>query len=491
MRPENALSPPYGTASLMPFQKPAQARKTGLLTRCDAAEFAAFGRSCPAQMRERAPIFLRTTGSGGVVPVVQALLLPRADELRICIVADIATAFFVTQSTTANVPAVAATGAAVPNALDAVFAALLQQLTQDVSVVPPLPANDLGQATNIDTPSAVQTDPSLQSTPQAPFDSSTLIALLQKAGPTGAVEQPVVSTPADTTNAGVPPNSDASSQAALPAQGAQVSDEIPAADPLVPVATQPTPSVQPQSGDALGDANAVPTNVVKPADPQVLASVAAGSPAQPQPGDAVPASAIKPAADPKSPVDAGLTPAVQPPSDNSDTSSAPDTKPAAKDAQKPASDADAAVALILTQQMQVAVPLQTIPSQQQSTASDTASAVATATAGAKPSTPAPAKDSKASSATAANQPQRGTDTAQAANATDRPQGKTDAAQATASSTTAISRPCLAKGNLPPRASSPPRSSARDSSSARSRCSALALTRRTFSSRFKIISNRCR
>ena len=51
MMPSATLSPPHGIASLMPSQKSAQARKMRPLTRFDTAEFAAFGRSCPAQMR--------------------------------------------------------------------------------------------------------------------------------------------------------------------------------------------------------------------------------------------------------------------------------------------------------------------------------------------------------------------------------------------------------------------------------------------------------
>jgi len=96
-------------------------------------------------------------------------------------VTDIATALSVTKTTTANVPTGAT--AAVPSALDAVFAALLQQLAPDASVAPPSPANDLGQAGNDNIGPAAQADASPQNAPQTAFDSSTLMALLQNSNP--------------------------------------------------------------------------------------------------------------------------------------------------------------------------------------------------------------------------------------------------------------------------------------------------------------------
>ena len=264
--------------------------------------------------------------------VVRALLLSIADELRIGIVADIATALSVTKATTANAPAGAANGAAVPSALDAVFAALLRQLAPDPIVVPS-PANDPGQPASDSATPLVQTDPSPQSAPQAPFDSSTLIALLQNAGPLSAPADEAPQTPAPDGN----------------------------------VIAKPAPK---------STAEQEPDVAVALKDPQA-------APSQPQSGD--PAREAKSAFSPET----NLASATLTKTDNADTVRTDEPKPVAKTASKDLPDANTAI-VILSQ----AVPQQAAPPQQQSAASDAASAITIAASGGKPAASAPSKDGK-------------------------------------------------------------------------------------------------
>jgi len=92
--------------------------------------------------------------------LVRALLWPMAEELRIGIVADIATVTAMTKTTASNVQAGLTAGANLPGGLDALFGVLLQQLAQ-----PAAPANDSALPVTANDITNAQTDP--QTAPQA------------------------------------------------------------------------------------------------------------------------------------------------------------------------------------------------------------------------------------------------------------------------------------------------------------------------------------
>ena len=309
---------------------------------------------------EQTPISRRTTVCGDAVVVVRALLLPIADELRIGIVADIATAISMTKATTASASAGVTTGG--PGALDAGFAALLQQLAPDASVTPSsiMPANDLDQAGKDNVAPAAQTDPSPQSTPQAAFDSSALIALLQNTG----LQQPTTNAVSTTD----PRPSGAAGEMATP-----VTAGTKAAEPALQDGTASRPAI---TVLLLQDAQA-------PAAPSL-------SPSSGPPRESKSDSEISAEPDRAS--------ATQLQTDNAAALPADATKPTAKNASNEVPDANSAIAMLSQ-----AVPQQTAPSQQQSTVSDAATAIATATAGAKPAAPASANGCKAASAREADQ----------------------------------------------------------------------------------------
>ena len=95
----------------------------------DAAEFAAGGRSCPAPRRHAAPrtsICRKRFAFPEVL--VRALLRPKAEQLRIGIVADIAAVTVMTKATASSVQMHEAAGAKVPQ--NTPFGVLLLQLAQ-------------------------------------------------------------------------------------------------------------------------------------------------------------------------------------------------------------------------------------------------------------------------------------------------------------------------------------------------------------------------
>jgi len=119
--------------------------------------------------------------------LVRALLWPMAEELRIGIVADIATVTAMTKAAVSNVQANLTAGANVPGSLDTLFGVLLQQLAQ-----PATAAIDSGHPAASNNTANAQTDPVPQTDPQAfrqtPQDVSPLIGLLQNAGPQPTVQ---------------------------------------------------------------------------------------------------------------------------------------------------------------------------------------------------------------------------------------------------------------------------------------------------------------
>ena len=258
--------------------------------------------------------------------LVRALLWPMAEELRIGIVADIATVTAMTKAAALNLQSNLTAGANLPGGLDALFGVLLQQLAQ-----PAAPANDSGQPVAANDITNSQTDPQTepQAARQTPQALSNLIALLQN-----AVPQQTAATGAP---AGTVPNQPANDAAAFVLQPQIQTAPFPSrTDGATPV-TDPSTAAAPTASDA----------AVK-SDPKSAADVIAQS-TQPQ-SDGVPAADS---------VIAAPAPAAQP---------APqvvrekNVKPAAKDDQKKAADTapsadpsiapDANLVTALIQQMQ-------------------------------------------------------------------------------------------------------------------------------------------
>ena len=154
-----------------------------------------------------------------ITVVVRALLWPKAEELRIGIVADIATATARTKATAVNAQTNAAAGANSPDGPDAPFGVLLQQLAQPATAADPA-GRPVAQTGPQDEPQASR---------QTSQDISNMIALLRS----DALQQ---SQTATSQSGGAALVMDPSSGAALDA--AATNDPISTADAVPQFAAQ-------------------------------------------------------------------------------------------------------------------------------------------------------------------------------------------------------------------------------------------------------------
>jgi flagellar hook-length control protein FliK len=240
-----------------------------------------------------------------------------AEERRIGIVADIATVTAMTKATALNAQTTAAAGAKAQGGADAPFDVLLQLMTLSAA-----PANDAGQPTalNDNADTDTQTDSASQTTPQAipqtPQDLSSLIALLQSAAP----QQPVQ------TDENAATQSATTGESGAPAAANETANAA-AALSLTTQKNQ-TASSQPQAGDAA----ATDAAVTDAAATDAATSIAADAQSTAQTG---PEKDAKPAA-------------------KNDQKKATNADSTAKSDPKAAPDAGVVVAL--AQQMQAATP---------------------------------------------------------------------------------------------------------------------------------------
>jgi len=184
--------------------------------------------------------------------LVRALLWPMAEELRIGIVADIATVTAMTKTTASNVQAGLTAGANLPGGFDALFGVLLQQLAQ-----PAAPANDSAQSVAANDITNAQTDPQTapQASRQTPQGFSKLIALLKNAAPQRTVQidenvgtQPTAAGKTDAVPDETAKN-DPASAAAMPLAARLQSGDVIAMNTMT-AATPAAPNAQPMMPDA-------------------------------------------------------------------------------------------------------------------------------------------------------------------------------------------------------------------------------------------------
>jgi flagellar hook-length control protein FliK len=276
--------------------------------------------------------------------LVRALLWPTAEELRIGIVADIATVTSMTKAAVSNGPANLTAGANVPGSFDALFGVLLQQTVQ-----PATPADGSGQPVASNDITNPQADPVPQPDPQAfrqtPQDASPLIGLLQNAVP----QQPIHTC----TYTGTVPNQPANGAAFLLQQSQTAQSDgatlvmAPPSGPAPDAAAKNDPTsaadAVPQSSDAAA-ANAMTAALTADAKPATHAA---------------PQKSAKPAAkddqrktadtaDPRNTPDANLVTAltqqmqaiaIQPPSSAGNAASVMETVAASPQPAMPVSDA--------------------------------------------------------------------------------------------------------------------------------------------------------